>query len=143
MTTIAYRDGIVAANTGGSRGATIIDGFRKIARTSDGTLVGAAGTAVYMAAMIRWADGGMVSDQPVARADDDGCDAALIIRADDVIEVHEVGGFYTISAAYCAIGSGRDQALGAMFAGADVETAVRASISHDAWTNGDVVCVQR
>jgi hypothetical protein len=43
---------------------------------------------------------------------------------------------------YTAIGSGAALALGAMFAGADTETAVRAAIKHDTKTRAPVITMR-
>lgn len=75
---------------------------------------------------------------PEPKSSDDCYDTGIVFHRDGRIELHEVGGAFTLTASYYAVGSGRDQALGAMHAGASADDAVRAAIAHDVWTSGDV-----
>lgn len=141
MTTIAYRKGVLAADTGLTSGGGRNGRVFKIARRSDGKLAGACGTAVYMAAFLKWfvAYG---DEPPEAKSDQHSIDKGVVISRDGVVTVYEPGGSFTIDdLEYFAMGSGRPEALGAMFAGADAETAVFAAMAHDEGTYGDVTSV--
>lgn len=145
MTTIAYRDGVIAADTGMSYGNSRHGECSKIARNHRGDLAGAAGAAGFVAPFLRWFSTGEGDgpDKPVPKSDNSGSDISFIVRAGGSIEVQDSGGSYTVTAPYYAIGSGSPEALGAMFAGADPEMAVRAAMQHDSHTWGDVVILKR
>lgn len=144
MTTIAYRDGVLAADTAMHRGTTRVDGITKIVRASDGLLAGAAGTAGYNGSFLAWAVDGRLRAEPppVAKEDNDNYDTGLIFHPDGLVELFEPSGRFEARPAYFAIGSGRDAALGAMFSGADAVTAVKAAIAHDAWTSGGITVLR-
>lgn len=140
MTTIAYRDGIIAADTcvsPGRRGHAT-----KIAKRRDGhggfLLAGACGFAIYSEAFLRWFENGEQGSPPEARQVNNACDIGMIIRARNRCELFEPGGSYLIRGDYFAIGSGSPEANGAMFTGATAETAVRAAMAHDENTWGEI-----
>ena len=134
MTTIAFRDGVMAADTSVMAGYSQFDsGVPKIAKMADGRLAGAAGSAGFSGAWIRWClTGALDDDRPVPQKDDTGTDRGIIVNLDRSISVFESEGWFVIRPRYYAMGSGKDHAFGTMFAGADAETAVRAAIEHDA-----------
>lgn len=142
MTTIAYRDGVLAADTGAVCGASRMGRVEKIIRGPGGILAGACGLATYSAAFKAWVVSGCIGNPPVATQDADNCDRGFVVSADGVVTIYEEGGSWELSAPYFAVGSGRPEALGAMFAGADAETAVRAAMEHDAYTFGDVMVLR-
>lgn len=141
MTTIAYKDGVLAADTRSSIGDSLLGDLVKIVRRPDGHLAGAAGSAAYLSAFHRWFLAGENGDPPHAGEAKDWLDRGIIIifRPNGDVEVFEPEGSHLTHAPYFAIGSGRPEALGAMFAGGDAVTAVRAAIEHDAHTAGDIV----
>jgi len=145
MTTIAYRNGVLAADTCVSVGDSHNGRIVKIARRDDGSLAGAAGDAAYNAAFLRWFSEHEQGAPPEAMSSRDynTFDRGVIFRPDGTIEVFEPRGSHTLAAKYYALGSGRPEALGAMFAGADALTAVRAAMAHDAHTGGEVLAVSR
>lgn len=134
MTTIAYRNGVLAADT------AVINGYTKLARAitkavkHHGCVAAAAGTATYLGAFLRWFEANEVGEPPVAGDDD----AGMIVRPGPVVHRYEKGGWFQVTAEYYAIGSGRDHAAGAFFMGANAEQAVRAAIEHDPASGGDV-----
>lgn len=138
MTTIAYRDGVLAADQAATRGTVIISGVIKAARASNGDLIAAAGDAGYNGAFLRWAEAGCAGDPPKANKEDNGWDTGLIFKADGTLILHEPSGWFTMRPAYYAIGSGKDIALGVMFAGGSAEQAVLAAIEHDFYTRGPI-----
>lgn len=141
MTTIAYRDGVLAADTLTTRGATAIVGVTKVAK--GGTRMGGAcGGAGFCSEWLAWIREER-PEPPEAKCVDDCNDVGMVVHADGRLEIYEPSGAYTIETPYYAFGSGRDQALGAMFAGADAETAVRAACEHDVYTGGPVTVLRR
>lgn len=143
MTTIAYRDGVLAADTMMCSGGVLSGRSTKIVRRRDGTMCGAAGGATYGEAFKRWVLNGERRKPPKATQGDGWFDRGAIFRPDGKIVVFEPDGAFEVEAAYYALGSGKEAALGAMFAGADAVTAVRAAIEHDPHTGGDVTVLKR
>jgi hypothetical protein len=139
MTTIAYRAGILAADTAACFGGSIYDsGIAKIVLGPDGELGAAAGLAGYSTAFLGWVKGGRVGLVPVAVETEHTFDRGVVFFSDGTISVFEPSGEYRAKPKYFAFGSGRDHALGAMFAGASAEMAVRAAMEHDPHTGGQV-----
>lgn len=143
MSTIAYRDGVLAADTAAFRGNTVVCGIRKIDRRADGTLVGAVGMAGFAAAFRAWVLNGETGPRPEPGNTETSSDAGLIVRPDGPLEVHEEGGVLLLDVPYYALGAGRDQALGAMFAGAPAQVAIAAAIAHDIYTAGEITVLRR
>lgn len=142
MTTIAYRNGVLAADTAAHIGNSFYATVKKICRRSDGDMAAASGEASYNAEFCKWFMGGEAGDPPKAGESERYLDRGAIFRQSGEIEIFEPGGRFVITAPYAAFGCGMDFALGAMFAGADAETAVRAAIQHDPYTAGNVVVLR-
>lgn len=142
MTTIAYRDGVLAADSRATAGDNIIGDIDKIARNVAGDLAGAAGLASYNYAFLEWFRNGEHGEPPKGSKDDGNYDRGAIFRANGRIDIYEPSGQHATSGPYYALGSGRPEALGAMFTGADAATAVRAAIAHDINTGGTVTVLR-
>lgn len=142
ITTIAWRDGVLAADTMIASGCVAVNGATKIVRRLDGDMAGSAGSAGYCCRFLEWFLAGEKDDPPKAEEDDVGCDVGLIFRNDLSVELFEPPGRAVIRTDYYAAGSGRGVALGAMFAGADPEQAVMAAIAHDVYTGGQVMVLR-
>lgn len=138
MTTIAYRHGIIAADTGMTVGGSRLGSARKIVCGPRGDLAGGAGSAAYSEGFCKWVAGGETGEPPKPNSDDHGMDRGVIFRVNGAIEVHEPEGAFTCQAPYYAFGSWRPEALGAMYMGATAEQAIRAAMAHGAHTFGDV-----
>ena len=141
MTTIAYRNGELAADTSTVAGGTRCGRIVKIVRGKRGELAAACGGATYNAAFLRWVRGGRRGNPPKTGGDNSG-DKGAVFFPNRRIEVFEGDGSFAFTADYYAIGSGRCEALGAMFVGASASLAVRASIAHDVNTHGEVVTLR-
>ena len=139
MTTIAYRDGVLAADSIISVGGSLGSHTDKIARRADGHMAGGAGTCAYWQRFCTWFMAGENGDPPEAKVSADFLDRGVIFRPDGSFEVFEPEGMSVQRGNYYAMGSGRAEALGAMFAGADAPTAVRAGIEHDSNSGGSVM----
>lgn len=136
MTTIAYRDGVLAADTqvnsgNGNRAGRI----RKIGRTADGHLWAYTGSTEHQAACATWAE--MREGDPPAI---EGC----FILIDPTGRHREWWGKGWIAAEdpQAAWGSGERVARGAMFVGASAQEAVRAAIAIDTDSGGDVTVLR-
>lgn len=142
MTTVAYRNGVIAADTGLTAGNLRDSHIIKIAKNKAGHVAGACGDAWWIAAFLKWFKSG--GDLPTTPGTN--FNTAIAIRSLRGITFYESGEgrtrFYAIKAAYHAIGSGRHLATGAMFAGAHPVDAVRAALAHDEGTHGRVVSLR-
>lgn len=139
MTTIAYRDGVIAADTGVMCGGSKVSHTRKIARNKWGALAGAAGSAGYCHAFLKWfLDGNEMVNAPEAKRDDKGTDMAMIIKRNGEVECFDPHGRYPEKAAYHVLGSGMPEAMGCMWKGGSAQDAVRAAMAHDNGTFGDL-----
>lgn len=142
MTIIAYRDGVLAADTAIVAGDTMLpDCIVKIVKDR-GSLAGAAGSATYNHAFLAWFLGHELGEPPTPVKDDGLFDIGIIVRPDGTIERHEPGGKFVITPVYYAVGSGEDVALGAFFAGADAEQACAAAIAHDTSCGGKITVLR-
>lgn len=138
MTTIAYRDGIIAADSRISY-STIHNGNRsKIARCGS-YIVAIAGASWLRPAIEQWAAEGAWPDTvPEVLLDNDDQFDALFIDRDGVAHLFENGHLIPVHSEYTAIGSGMMLALGAMAHGASAAQAVIAAGLHDKNTGGPI-----
>lgn len=135
MTTIVYRDGVMAADTRLVLGSLICPGgIHKIAKTKKGALVGCAGSADNSHAFLAWADGKRTEDPPK----DDDADG-LIVEPDGSILMYDGNGIFpVVNAPFAACGSGARVAVGAMAMGATALEAMRIAMRCDVYTGGDI-----
>jgi ATP-dependent protease HslVU (ClpYQ) peptidase subunit len=134
MTTIAFRDGVMAADSAAVMGDTIVHRMKKIQRMPNGALAGFAGDVEQALALLDWLRDGQRGRKPKSK------DVALIYVTPSGKILHYNGGrkAHPIAEPYYAIGTGKDVAFGAMYAGADAKTAVRAAIKRDTHSRGPV-----
>lgn len=141
MTTIAYRDGVLAADTRAYSGrAQPIGNKQKIFSIKGGSAFGVSTPQPGLSEAIRdwFVECKHPDHEPVLNGD----------AGFDMLEITKEGLVYfyhnsfrptgPITAPYFAIGSGAEYAMGAMAAGCDAVDAVAAAAMHDVWT-GDVV----
>lgn len=136
MTTIVYRDGILAADRRAYSGGTVFIGYKtKIRRLKSGGLVGISTNQVGLTdAIVKYFDVG--GDKPTMKEQDF---TVLIIRANSEVfyasdEFHLSG---PLDASFFAIGSGKQFAYGALEMGATAMEAVRVAAVHDIWSGFD------
>lgn len=131
MTTIAYKDGVLAADraiTGGGHVGTA----RKVwKRKSDGALVGGCGTVSVLQKWAQWFLDGERGNSPGLGTDEDSSSQMLVVRPNGKVEAHDRYGRAMYEAPYYALGSGCDYAMGAMAFGASARQAVAAATKHD------------
>lgn len=145
MTTIAYRDGVLAADSRAYSGdKTPIGSKTKIHRLADGSLLGVSTRDVGGDAVIRaWVEAGC----PAPQSGDLRPSEFDALRIMPTGEVYYACGNLAwtgpLSAEYFAIGSGDQFALGAMAMGATAEEAVQAAIGLDPWSSGPVTILSR
>jgi ATP-dependent protease HslVU (ClpYQ) peptidase subunit len=137
LTTIAYRNGVLAADSmayGGKYCAS--PGLKwKIGRLENGDRLGVSSNVVGAGEAMRdWLNGRLERTlvPPDVRA--------ILVNADGQVFIANDGVLFSgpIDTEFCAIGSGADFALGAMQHGADAVEAVRCAIAHDQHTGGEV-----
>lgn len=149
MTTITYRDGVMAADSqfGNRNGIRMSVGGRKIHSVKIGReswFLSYSGRSGWENALHAWAERSIpehFSGRPyelfVAPDPDEGfsllaaCGARVLIAS-------QAAGWVAIHAPYVAVGSGMEVALGAMWAGAGAVDAVRAAISVDTGSGGEI-----
>lgn len=136
MTTIAYRDGIMVADS-----ATTCDGVQmgiapKVAQTADDGLLGCCGNLSESTRFQRWLqDGANLEDLESIpnKSNSEGLwiqttGEMFLVIADPPIAIEIKG------REFFAIGSGSEIALGAMAAGASAEEAVRICCQYDCYS---------
>lgn len=140
MTTIAYREGVLAADSQVNSGNGARSGiFRKIGMTHDGWLWGFSGSLHRQADCVAWAEASR-DGKPPEWDGDDGV-FILVSPAGAVKEWWGKGWIAWEVQPYHAWGSGERIALGAMHAGATAQAAVEASIAIDTESGGAVLAL--
>lgn len=131
MTTIAYRDGVLASDSLVTLGNTKVHGsYQKIRRIGD-HLLGTAGSVAACQQFIDWVKSGNDEDPPPK-----GEYSALIIDPRGRVREMENGSVLPVprGAKFFAIGSGAPYALAAMYAGATATEAVKIAAKIDTST---------
>ncbi len=142
MTTIAYRNGIMAADTGCWLGASVHRWVNKLAPGPDGALHGVAGNGGECTAYLNWVLGGYQGDPPKPRrVDDQPSFVVLVAPVAGPLRMITDTGEEVYDAPYMAIGGGADTALGALFVGASARQAVQAAIEHSRYAHGAVATI--
>lgn len=138
MTTVTYRDGVMAADSRAYAGDKLPIGSKhKLRKLPDGTLVGVSTTvAGFGESLHKWiADGRVFADAPkvfgepsfeLLLVDPDG----QVFYAND--NFHFTG---PLEAQFFAIGSGSQYALGALHHGADAIAAAECGAALDVWSD--------
>ncbi|WP_315782340.1 hypothetical protein [Bradyrhizobium sp. SZCCHNPS1003] len=133
MTTIAYKNGVMVADTRIIKGSTITGQITKIVRRDDGALCGGSGNLNWVQAFHRWFLDGEEGEPPELG----DYDCGLIARKDSAeVEMFETGGSFRFEPNWVAIGSGKEYAYGAMCAGADADEAVEIACIYDPGSAG-------
>lgn len=135
MTTLAYRDGVLAADSGAWIWNVAHRSAVKLAKDNLGRLHGVVGNAGEATNYLGWVRGGMEGEPPKPEATDpkDSLSSflAMIVETDGTIYLHTAYGQEEhLNVPYFALGSGAEFAMGAMFAGATAEQAVEAAAEH-------------
>lgn len=131
MTTIAYKDGVLASDTGSSIGRMYAGKVNKIAQAKDGMMCGLAGRILDASLLQEWMFNGADRDNLPDFEDED---AEGIIVTDGKLEYITSKGIFSIDAPYYAEGTGYLIAMGAMAQGATAERAVEIAIRLDECT---------
>lgn len=143
MTTIAYKDGIMAADSRAySGGARPIGAKVKVQRLKDGTLIGCSSNVAGGAETVRrWAEAG----HPVDFAEGLPATFTLMIAKPSgevyyACDTLHVSG--PLDAPFFSIGSGCEFAIGAMDFGACAVEAIRVACRQDVWSDLPIFAVK-
>lgn len=144
MTTIVWRDGVMAADSRGYGGDKCPVGQKqKIKRLADGTLIGcSSNTPGQPEAVLAWYEAG--ADVEKAPKFPENHFRFLAVKPDGSAYLGE-DSFYLagpLSAEFYAVGSGEQYAMGALHMGATATQAVRAAIDLDVWTGGEITVLK-
>ncbi|GAA2867421.1 ATP-dependent HslUV protease subunit HslV [Aminobacter niigataensis] len=144
MTTIAYRAGVMASDSGSWIGDASHGWAVKLAKGIDGALHGVAGNAAECCAYLGWVKGGYRGDEPRADAEPDNRSSfiVLIVPPEGALRLRTAKGDEVYEAPYFSIGAGSATAYGAMFAGATAEQAIEAAKEHASGAFGPVQSIR-
>jgi ATP-dependent protease HslVU (ClpYQ) peptidase subunit len=138
LTTIAYRDGTISADTRITYNSYHNGNRHKLALMGR-YIVGLAGETWLRRPLEQWVEQGCPeAEVPEALLDNDDKFEAMLIDPDGKCFNVESGFLVPVEADYAAIGSGGMFALGAMAHGADSADAVAAAARHDKNTGGNI-----
>jgi ATP-dependent protease HslVU (ClpYQ) peptidase subunit len=137
VTTIAYRDGILAGDTRITEGDTVVpEVCRKVFKLESGALFGAAGDVQQTDELLNALEKSHPTPE-LRKA------LALLIVPDRDVFLYEGKRWVKCGAApYHAIGSGSNFALAAMWCGKDAIGAVRCGMTFDTNSGGEVLHVK-
>lgn len=136
MTTIAFKDGVLASDTQVTSNGFRVGFASKIWRVGR-LLIGGAGSDCYTQKFRDWVRGGMEGDHPILK--DIG--NVFILRPDGEGVMWCDDGPFLIKEPFWALGSGEQIALGAMHRGATAAEAVETAIAFDTRSGGKVVAL--
>lgn len=151
MTTIAYRDGMMAGDTSSIYGSAImLTNMTKVIRWETPQRIylgGCAGTTAMCGRFRQWIIDGAEGYPPAGKDPENSIQAllAVFIKETGKVEVwlYEASyGGYQVQDEYVAVGSGTDFAVAAMWMGGDARQAVQAALRFDTLTNGHAEVVR-
>lgn len=138
MTTVAYKDGVIAADSLVTADGARVGTVEKIGKIK-GIFYGASGNLALMQKFGTWIRGGMKGDPPEVKENEG---EAFVIHGNHVVTFCHAG-TDCMKVERFASGSGWRTALGAMDAGADAEMAVRVAIKSDTASGGGITVLRR
>jgi ATP-dependent protease HslVU (ClpYQ) peptidase subunit len=143
MTTVAYRDGVLASDSRLTCNKDWIenDNSKKIYKLSDGSAVGVAGSAYQSETIIERLKAALkTKDKKLPKVSDLRKAEALLVCPDGDLWFHPQGGYswQKMPDAPTALGSGWQWAMVAMDAGADARRAVELAIRRDVYSGGKI-----
>lgn len=138
MTTIVYRDGVMASDSLATRGAWVLPGHtEKLFRMKDGGVAAVTGDYAPGCRYIEWLN------SPTGEEPAIGESTVIRLNPDLTVTVYEVGGSYKEDVGeFCAWGSGMPAALAALHMGADAAKAVEMASLVDTNSGGKVITMK-
>lgn len=144
MTTIAYRDGVLAADTLVTV-STHRDGYVTKIRKRGPLLAAAAGTLAIALKFMDWFSAGLPSDRAPDMSggnDEKYGSSGYIFSPCGLILGFSHQGWVRKRAPFYAVGSGADYCYGAFAMGATAEQAVRAALVHETASGGEITVLR-
>jgi len=135
VTTIAYRNGIIAADRLVTHGK-VREGLTSKIIKRGRILAGAAGSTSQCQRFLDWVERGCIGDQPALIGQEYSIDGFIVSDGNLVCFNGET--YWTIEADFYAVGSGEQFARGAMAMGASATRAVRIAARFDIGTGREV-----
>jgi len=146
MTTVAYRDGVLASDGRLSIGKEWVenDTARKLYPLADGSVVGIAGNSYQWTELVKRLKKLAKSEEKKLPNSKDfsRCEALLVCPNKDIYYLGMGSGWSKLKNRPTAIGSGWQFAMCAMDAGADAATACRIAIKRDMYSGGKVKTIK-
>jgi len=137
MTTIAYRNGILAADKQATDGGIICKCTKLF--TSNGHAIGVSGTLAFGIAFVKWFQGTRTSDCPL---DEHTYALVMNLKTGECEEWEQPGIGIPVEAEFEAIGNGAGLAMGAMEMGADARKAVEVASKWSAYSGFGVQVIK-
>lgn len=131
MTTIAYRDGVMAADTGCFNDGLYEGEVEKIWALSDVGILGCCGEYGAVLKVVEWLENGGEPGSKPRLSRDSEFTGLLVNRKNEVFHYQISLRPLRIDAGFHAIGSGRKIAVGALAAGASAEQAIKIACRYD------------
>lgn len=142
MTTIAYKDGVLAADSLATWGDNR-DGYVTKIRRRGNVLAAVSGSIAHGQAFLDWFVLGMKGDPPPMGGSDDGNAHGFLITPDDWLCMWGPRGWERSRGPTMTAGSGGEFAKGAMSAGCSAPDAVAIAIQHDTKSGGPITVLRR
>ena len=136
ITIIVYKNDVIAGDTLIACDTMRWSHTKKVAKSPDGYLMGAAGDMIFVRKFIDW---GMMEDREEYNPPVDKHSAGVLVTPQKEILLYEGTTNPTkILSDYICLGSGSAVALGAIYMGASAVEAVNAAIKYDGACEGPV-----
>lgn len=139
MTTIAFKAGVLAADTQATSGDDKVDGWMVKIGKKGHALFGGTGSASFIRTFRAWCAAGLPGDPPRCEKDE-GKSCGFLIVEGQLYEFFPCGRMTRtwIGDGPWAAGGGGDIAMGAMRAGANPRRAVKIAAEVDIYTSGEI-----
>lgn len=143
MTTIAYRDGVLAGDGLYHRGGWKMGNtHQKVWKTPDGRLVGICGDAAHVSKLVAWLlcpPRKRTTERPKLEKD---TGTVVEVFGNGKARYYEHDYFHPVNDRYWSVGSGSIAALVAMDMGADAVRAIKIAAKRDDSTGGRISAVK-
>lgn len=138
MTTIAYRDGVLAADSQVTLGSMRLPGSAlKIGKTKAGVLYGGAGSVAACGEFFDWVNSPDDGELPEGEYS-----GIIVLPKGEVMEIENGSFLPKMKQKFIAVGSGAPYALAAMMAGATAQEAVKIATKLDIHSSGPIKTVK-
>jgi 20S proteasome alpha/beta subunit len=138
MTTVVYRDGVLAGDTRVTDPDIVPGSHRKVFQSRHGWLYGASGKVASFVKFYKWAESH--STRLLKKDPPDGDYSGILVSPKGVAYFVEDGSVWRVpdDTDFIAIGSGRTGALGALYMGATALQAVEMALKVDTNSGGPI-----